>query len=96
MSETIDLQSERDELFQLMLGRTTPKAVERILAAGYRKPRTVTTVEELDALPFMSVVMDDLGRVYQRWLLAGWQSAGPTLGTKIKLPSTVLHEGATA
>jgi len=29
--------SERDELFQLMLGRTTTKAVERILEAGYRK-----------------------------------------------------------
>lgn len=29
--------SERDELFQLMLGRTTTKAVERIIAAGYRK-----------------------------------------------------------
>jgi hypothetical protein len=29
--------SGREELFQLMLGRTTTKAVERILAAGYRK-----------------------------------------------------------
>lgn len=29
-----------------------------ILAAGYRKPRTVTTVEELDALPVGSVVLD--------------------------------------
>ena len=29
--------SDRDELFQLMLGRTTTNAVERILAAGYRK-----------------------------------------------------------
>lgn len=27
------------------------KAADAILAAGYRKPRTVTTVEELDALP---------------------------------------------
>jgi hypothetical protein len=26
------------ELFQLILGRTTTKAVERIVAAGYRKP----------------------------------------------------------
>lgn len=48
--------NERDELFQLMLGRTTTKSVERILAAGYRKPRTITTVAELDALPVGSVI----------------------------------------
>ena len=33
------MSAEHDELFQLMLGRTTTKAVERVLAAGYRKPR---------------------------------------------------------
>lgn len=33
--------SARDELFQLILGRTTTKAVERILAAGYRKPGVI-------------------------------------------------------
>lgn len=54
--------------------------------------RTVTTVEELDALPFESVIMDAHKRVFHRWLLAGWQSAGPTLGTSIALPATVLHE----
>jgi hypothetical protein len=48
--------SARDELFQLILGRTTTKAVERILAAGYTKPRAVTTVAELDALPNGSVI----------------------------------------
>lgn len=31
------MSTERDELFQLMIGRTTTKAVDRILAAGYRK-----------------------------------------------------------
>lgn len=29
--------SDRDELFQLILGRTTTKAVDRIIAAGYVK-----------------------------------------------------------
>jgi len=48
--------SASDELFQLMLGRTTTKAVERILAAGYRKPRVITTAKELDALPVGSVI----------------------------------------
>lgn len=48
--------SDHDELFQLMLGRTTTKAVERIIAAGYRKPRIITTIAELDALPNGSVI----------------------------------------
>lgn len=34
------------------------KTADAILAAGYRKPRTVTTAEELDALPVGSVVLD--------------------------------------
>lgn len=46
----------REELFQLMLGRTTTKAVERIIAAGYRRPRVVTTVAELDALPGWTLI----------------------------------------
>lgn len=50
--------SARDDLFQLIIGRTTTKAVERIMDAGYRKPRTITTAEELDALGFQSVVLD--------------------------------------
>ena len=53
--------SARDELFQLILGRTTTKAVERILAAGYRKPRTISTIEEVDALPKKAVVMTAFG-----------------------------------
>jgi hypothetical protein len=31
-------------------------AADAILAAGYAKPRTITTVEELDALPIGSVI----------------------------------------
>lgn len=51
------MSAEADELFQLILGRTTLKAVERILAAGYRKPQQVTTYDQLDALPDDSLVM---------------------------------------
>ncbi|GLU58597.1 hypothetical protein [Paenarthrobacter ureafaciens] len=95
------MSTERDELADLIKSEAhvdwfsgTPEDLAKtIRAAGYRKPRTVTTVEELDTLPFKSVVMDDLGRVFHRWLLAGWQSAGPTLGTDIKFPAIVLHEG---
>jgi hypothetical protein len=46
----------RDELTILILGKTAPRAADSILAAGYRKPRTVTTAKELDALRVGSVV----------------------------------------
>ncbi|MFJ4286624.1 hypothetical protein ACIPY0_13380 [Paenarthrobacter nicotinovorans] len=32
-------------------------AVDVLLAAGYRKPRTITTTEELDALPLGAVII---------------------------------------
>jgi hypothetical protein len=40
-------------------------------AAGYRKPRTVTTAEELDALPIKSLVLALDGEVWQR-IKGGW------------------------
>lgn len=61
---------------------------DAIYAAGYRKPRTVTTVEELDALAEGSVVMGfDMDREqlvsakqYGEWRQAGtddgWQANG--------------------
>jgi hypothetical protein len=95
--------SDRDELFQLILGRTTTKAVERILAAGYRKPRTVTTVEELDALPVDSVVMESehdtfiirtMRGVFHRfpdgWYVVAGHGAREDI--YIQLPATVLTE----
>jgi hypothetical protein len=84
--------SDRDELFQLILGRTTTKAVERILAAGYRKPRTVTTVEELDALPELSVIRNPdwvWERSESEWFGAGSEQATPP--RNIFLPATVLY-----
>ena len=94
--------SASEELFQLMLGRTTTKAVERILAAGYRKPRTVTTAEELDALPVGSVLNTDTGAWEKAsdpddadditfWLQAGNRRWNPS--RDVTLPATVLYEG---
>jgi hypothetical protein len=51
--------NDRDELFQLMLGRTTTKAVERILAAGYRKPRTITSSDDIKDLRALTMVVYD-------------------------------------
>lgn len=92
------MSAEHDELFQLMLGRTTTKAVERILAAGYRKPRTITTVEELDALPFGSVILDPTGLSLHKNEFTGWRASNgakgisPEMLAQEALPATVLHE----
>jgi len=66
--------------------------VPEILAAGYRKPRTITTVEELDALPVDSVALDADGVACQQMKLEGlWESGGEIVPSReIALPATVL------
>lgn len=74
-----------------------------VLAAGYRKPRTVTTVEELDALPVGSVVLslayhsdvNGMAIVFQRWHDGLWHRGARSGDTHPDnfLPATVLHEG---
>ena len=81
------------------------RAADAILAAGYRKPRTVTTAAELDALPMDSAVgcFDSadgtLLQVYSQNVHGEWMA----LGTGLTLTSegicggndyylTVLHE----
>lgn len=95
--------SARDELFQLMLGRTTTKAVERILAAGYRKPRTISTAEELDGLGRDAAVIDANRRVWandgdslDQWGCLNHDDYPHSLvwrgSNDIALPATVLYE----
>lgn len=43
------------------------RTADALLAAGYRRPRTITTTQELDALPFESVIRDREGHVLERW-----------------------------
>ena len=74
---------------------------DAILAAGYRKPRTIDTVEEANALPAESVIQSDAGLIYEKyadedgrefdyWLLPGEQRA--QAAAKIDFPATVLLE----
>lgn len=74
---------------------------DAILAAGYRKPQQVTTVQELDALPVGSVVRTDRAGVYEKgcfpdepdfpyWLVTGMSREFASL--VLSLPATVLHE----
>lgn len=58
--------SKRDELREVIkenLFKTTAGMAEAILAAGYWKPRTITTEEERASLPDMSVVRSSAGSI---------------------------------
>lgn len=72
---------------------------DAILEAGYRKPRTITTAEELDALPWDSVVRTESGVVLEKWVGeddAEWRVSGhrpwTTAELAVNLPATVLWE----
>lgn len=72
------------------------KAAELAIEAGYFKPRTITTEEELDALPAFSVVLDEDGDVWQKraeeW--CSYETARSSSKRVAKYqPLTVLHEG---
>lgn len=66
-----------------------------ILAAGYRKPRTVTTVEELAALPNAAVIRDRARDVAEKrgGLWCQYETSDMTDKQMAKfLPATVLEE----
>lgn len=71
--------------------------MEVILAAGYRKPRTITTAEEVYELSEGAVVIDSAGDVSQlrhgAWCSYETSAMTPRRLAKY-LPATVLHEGA--
>jgi hypothetical protein len=98
--------SDRDELADIIETRIRltgdpHETATAILAAGYHKPRTIATAEELDALPEDSVVLDDTRASHQRLpfeyrltkepLWAGF-SDEPYTTDWIELPATVLWE----
>jgi hypothetical protein len=77
---------------------------DAILTAGYRKPRTIATVEELNALPVGSVVLRN-GRAFQRfaptpaafdeyqmWRCPDGGFVRSTKDGSSILPATVVHE----
>ena len=75
---------------------------EAILAAGYRKPRTITSVEELHGLPLGSVIIDSDPSVLQmleKSAIGGAEWAQPNeeriySSGHVTLPATVLYEPA--
>jgi len=72
------------------------KEADAILAAGYSKPRTITTLEEVEALTDGSVLIDSHGDVANLrddfWF--SYETAPMTHHRMAKyLPATVLYEG---
>lgn len=69
---------------------------DAILAAGYRRPRVVATVAELDALSEGAVIRsDDSGDSAQKDHEGYWYLWGGDVGLvseEITIPATVLHE----
>lgn len=65
--------------------------------AGYWKPRTVTTVEELDALPAGSVLLDPIGISLHKNAFTGWRASNGAKDIPLEilaadgLPATVLY-----
>jgi len=71
------------------------RTADAILAAGYRKPRTITTREELQALIEGAVIIDSAGDVAELrggyW--CGYETAAMSVHRQGKyLPATVIHE----
>ena len=101
------MSTEREELAKVIAGRRFREGTRRpqslleqadaILAAGYRKPQQVTTVEELDALPEGSVILG--GGVVPRIKAAGghWVGEGIDVDSAHIIEwvkdATVLHVG---
>jgi len=70
-----------------------------ILAAGYRKPRTITTFEELDALPDGVLVLTEQGGYWESIKrmdgLNWWKEPGASNVSRsldLTLPATILYE----
>ena len=77
---------------------------DAILAAGYSKPRAITTAEDLDKLGFQSVVLDAYGTPYvcerhatdgtrNEWKPSGMNHLDESEEILYHGPATVVHEG---
>ena len=98
----------RDQLAQIIYDTLNGKygdfampddAADAIIRAGWRPPaRTVTTVEQLDALPVGSIVRDDeRAALDEKWDDDMWAEVcceGTFSSSSIHTPATVLWEPA--
>jgi hypothetical protein len=92
--------SARDELAAIVRqepGYPASRLADTLLAAGYSKPRTITTVDELDALPVGTIILEVDGsasRAAKRHNGRNWWADGPdalSASALIPLPATVIY-----
>lgn len=94
---------QRDELIEdiaasLGGGNASVRAItnvaEALITKGYRKPRTITTVEGLAALPLGSVIRDGDEELMEKtdngWCC--WVYVEGFLSSELTLPAIVLYE----
>ena len=99
--------SDIDDLCQIIhrgIGLNFEDLAEEIIAAGFHRDRTITTSEELDALPDGSIIRSGDGLPFQTDDGAWVQLTGDDISMSMLIPgstlihhagpSTVLHEGA--
>jgi hypothetical protein len=78
------------------------RTADAILAAGYRKPRTIDAATELDALPFESVITDAYGTphvcerhrtdgTHNEWRMSGHNHLIDSEDVLMHGPATVVH-----
>lgn len=102
LADLIDDHAERSSYIDG--GVANPREIANaILADGWTKHRTITTVEELEALGEDSVVVakdkNVLTKARDGNYALHWWNAGdtePWKASEITLPATVLHEGGAA
>lgn len=76
------MSTERDELIQLLEdnGMQSPyyheAQADAIFAAGYHRPRAITTKAELESLEVGSIVRDELDDVFEKGVWGNWIIAG--------------------
>lgn len=107
----------RDELAGILAGVVngpedgtpiTRRMAEAAFAAGYSKPRTITTPAEANALPDRSAFLTPGGIIFRKWKdyygpgKDAWErELGQTVPAELlseegHFPATVLHEGVAA
>lgn len=78
------------------------RAAARVLAAGYRKSRTVTAEVELDALPDGVIILTEQGGIWEsikrhdglNWWKEPGAKSSVSASYDLTLPATVLYEPA--
>ena len=67
LANSIEASMDESPGFIAWTGQGPMDLAVALTAAGYSKPRAITTVAELEALPGGSIIRDDLGFAWQKY-----------------------------